>query len=452
MEKHIKALAVVFIAAIAVGAALAWACAPDSDGAASKGTHLKLTPEWVTASSGTIDDRYGDPLCNIRVEMTQMANGNVTCCVYVKGLYDSWSDTYLQMKTYNDPDDPSSTSFLYETSQMKYYTYDRPYDYQFSGTTTYKEASVFKADLYLVASSTSETPYTGTTTLTFICNLPATTMYDYVTEISYDINYGTNAPATSQDTRSSESVLGTIEMAVSESTDISREGYVFKGWSKSLDGSNLILPGETVTVNAGESTTLYAIWKEETVTICLMDGDSEYLNLVVKKGSVPSLPSLSDRSESTFVGWYKDAELKEKWDTSSPVTKDIVLYAGWQPDFYFTTDPVADCKVTKTSYQTYIFDATVSKDFATSAKSVSWTVVKDGETVHESTGPYMTYQFLEDGEYDVTVMLVNSYGAESEHTEHVTIDTSERPGPTAGLIVMIVMAVLVVAVVARMLL
>ena len=418
MEKHIKTLAVIFIAAIAVGAALAWACAPDSDGAASKGTHLKLTPEWVTASSGTIDDSYGDPLCNIRVEMTQMANGNVTCCVYVKGLYDSWSDTYLQ----------------------------------FSGTTTYKEASVFKADLYLVASSTSETPYTGTTTLTFICNLPATTMYDYVTEISYDINYGTNAPAVTQDARSSESVLGTIEMAVSESTDMSREGYVFKGWSKSLDGSNLILPGETVTVNAGESTTLYAIWKEETVTICLMDGDSEYLNLVVNKGSVPSLPVLSDRSESTFVGWYKDAELKEKWDTSSPVTKDIVLYAGWQPDFYFTTDPVADCKVTKTSYQTYIFDATVSKDFATSAKSVSWTVVKDGETIHESVGPYMTYQFLEDGEYDVTVKLVNSYGVESEHTEHVTIDTSERPGPTTGLIVMIVMAVIIIAVVARTLL
>lgn len=452
MEKHIKTLAVIFVAAIAVGAALAWACAPDSDGAASKGTHIKVTPEWVTESEGAIYDTTGvdDKACSIKVYAVQQSDGRVDVWAEVLAYY--WGNYYLQMKQYNEPDNPSSTSFFRSSSELSGFINEYGWYRQFSGTTHYSQAGTFMADFYIVESSSDKTPMEDTSVFTVRIDFSESTVYDYVTEISYDINYGTNAPAVTQDARSSESVLGTIEIAVSESTDMSREGYVFKGWSKSLDGSNLILPGETVTVNAGESTTLYAIWKEETVTICLMDGDSEYLNLVVNKGSVPSLPSLSDRSESTFVGWYKDAELKEKWDTSSAVSKDIILYAGWQPDFYFTTDPVADCKVTKTSYQTYIFDATVSKDFATSAKSVSWTVVKDGETIHESVGPYMTYQFLEDGEYDVTVKLVNSYGVESEHTEHVTIDTSERPGSTAGLIVMIVMAVLVVAVVARTLL
>lgn len=451
MERHTKMLAVAMLAtATILAAVLASACVQDSDGAASKGTHIKLTPQWATASSGTIDDSDGDPLCSIRVEMTQLSNGNVNCIVYAKGYYSSWSDTYLQMKEYNEPDDPSSTSFFYATSSMASFTYDRPYDYQFSGMTTYKnESDVFKADFYLVASPSSKTPYTGTTTLTLRCDFSATTVYDYVTEISYDINYGTNAPAATQDTRSSESVLGTIQMTVSDSTAMSREGYVFKGWSKNLDGSDLVQPGGTVTVNAGESSTLYAIWQEETVTITLMDGGSVYQKYVVTKGSVPSLPSLADRSEEVFMGWFNDSGLAEPWDTSSAATKDIVLYAGWQPELYFTTDPVADCKVTKTSYRTYIFDATVSEGFATSAKSVTWTVSKDGETIHESTGPYMTYQFLEDGEYDVAVKLVNSYGTESVHTEHVTIDTSEHPSLTTGMIVLMIMAVLFVVIVAR---
>ncbi len=442
MEKHIKTLAVVFVMAIAFGAALAWACAPDSDGAIEE----KQVMNFDGDLSGIM---LNDSNQAIAYGGAYVTRGTDKTTFYMKTGFmidnSKWDGCYWVMREVKNGNTsnpgygyvPMSSSGNGNFADALYTAVDGDY-YTFS--------------FRLCKSMNWDKMASGTSEFSITFSIYATTQYVYTTDISYDINYGTNAPAATKDTRTSESVLGTIEMTVSDSTSMSREGYVFKGWSKSLDGSNLILPGETVTVNAGESTTLYAIWKEETVTICLMDGDSEYLNLVVNKGSVPSLPVLSDRSESTFVGWYKDAELKEKWDTSSTVTKDIVLYAGWQPDFYFTTDPVADCKVTKTSYQTYIFDATVSKDFATSAKSVSWTVVKDGETVHESTGPYMTYQFLEDGEYDVTVKLVNSYGVESEHTEHVTIDTSERPGPTTGLIVMVLMAVVIVAVVARMLL
>lgn len=463
MTDRKRAAAVAVLAtAVFLTVALIPVCVQESDGAASKGTHIKVTPEWVTESTGVITDSSGTSLCRVTVLWTENDDGSVTQVVNYRATSSGGHNKYLEMKNYNEPDDPTSTSFFYISQKAEYNT-SGEYK-QLPTSNTCKRAETFKADFYLLSDPSASPPthakISGTTTLTLECDLTEKTMYDYVTEISYDINYGTNAPEVTQDTRSSESVLGTIEMTVSDSTDMTREGYTFKGWSKSLDGSDLISPGETVTVNAGESNTLYAIWVEDVVYLNLIDDHGGYQRIearAVRKGTIPSLPSYPTTASEdipglTFIGWFKDEGLTEPWDNSPAVEYITVLYAGWQPDLYFTTDPVADCKVTKTSYQTYIFDATVSKDFATSAKSVSWTVVKDGETVHESIGPYMTYQFLEDGEYDVTVKLVNSYGVKSEHTEHVTIDTSERPGPTTGLIVMIVMAVLVVAVVARMLL
>ena len=308
----------------------------------------------------------------------------------------------------------------------------------------------FMADFCVVKNSSDETPYADSGTLRVDVKYNKSIVYDYTTELKYDINGGTGGPSSSTEKSvSSETEMSEVAMTVSSVKDMKRDGYVFKGWSKSLsDTKNLIQPGASISVPAGEATTLYAIWAEDTVTVTLMDGDTVYEKRVVRRGAVPTLPSNLTKADSTFVGWFTDEGLTEKWDSSSKATKDMTLYAGWKPDFYFITDPVADCKVTKVSATTYLFDATVSKDYESSAKITSWTVLKGGEAIYESTGPYMTYQFMEYGKYEVQVKLVNDYGVESVHAETITI---EEPSSIdlKSIAIFLIVAVLVVALVVR---
>lgn len=439
------------VLAVLLVAVSAFAILPveDSEGAASKGTHSKITPQWVSSQVATLKTNSGDNIVDITVDFTERSDGSLQFEVQMRNasIYTSES---IKMVQYNDYGDTSAgSSKMNASSKLSYYTYDSWHG--FAGTTTVTEKGGMKgfmADFYVVENHGDTTPYLDSGTLRVDVKFNYTTIYDYVTELKYDINGGTSGPSSSTEkTESSETPVAQTSMAVSNVSDMKRDGYVFKGWSRSLDGSNLIQPGGVLSVPAGEATTLYAIWAEETVTVTLMDGDSVYEKMVVRKGAVPSLPSDLTKADSTFVGWYQDKGLVAKWDSSSTADSDLTLWAGWKPAFYFTTDPVADCKVTKLFGTTYLFDATVSKDYDTSAKVTSWSVLKDGEVIHESTGPYMTYSFMNYGTYEVQVKLVNDNGVESVHTETVTIEESssfDLRSVAVFLIVAVLIAVLVV--------
>lgn len=447
-ERSVKAAFAALAVLLVVVSAFAILPVEDSDGAASKGTHSKITPQWVTSEVATLKTNSGDDIVDITIDFTEQSDGSLRFVVQMRNAI-MYTDKSIKMIQYNDYDDTSAGSSKMNASmKLEYFTYD--WWHVFGGTSSVSEKhgmKGFKADFYVVENHGDTTPYGDSRILRVDVKFNYTTIYDYVSELKYDINGGTSGPSSSTEKKeSSETPVSYTSMTVSNTSDMKRDGYVFKGWSRSLDGSNLIQPGGVVTVPAGEATTLYAIWAEETVTVTLMDGDSVYEKLVVRKGAVPSLPSDLKKADSTFVGWYQDKGLVAKWDSSSTADSDLTLWAGWKPAFYFTTDPVADCKVTKLSGTTYLFDATVSKDYDTSAKVTSWSVLKGGEVIHESTGPYMTYSFMNYGTYEVQVKLVNDNGVESVHTETVTIEepsSFDLRSVAVFLIVAVVIAMLV---------
>ena len=451
-ERSLKAAFAVLAVLLVAVSAFAFLPVEDSEGVASKGMHSKITPQWVSSEVATLKTTTGEKIVDITVDFTELSDGSLRFEVQMRNA-SLYTNNAIKMVQYNDYGDTSSGSSKFNCAmKLEYFT--NGWWHGFGGTNTVSEKQGMKgfmADFYVIRDSSSlsdTTPYSDSGTLRVDVKFNYTTIYDYVTELKYDINGGTSGPSSSTEkTESSETPVAQTSMAVSTVSDMKRDGHVFKGWSRSLDGSNLIQPGGVVTVPAGEATTLYAIWAEETVTVTLMDGDSVYEKLVVRKGAVPSLPSDLKKADSTFVGWYQDKGLVAKWDSSSTADSDLTLWAGWKPAFYFTTDPVADCKVTKLSGTTYLFDATVSKDYDTSAKVTSWSVLKDGEVIHESTGPYMTYSFMNYGTYEVQVKLVNDNGVESVHTETVTIEepsSFDLKSVAVFLIVAVLIAVLVV--------
>ena len=450
MRTESKMLIAAFIVMMMAATAIMVLPAEESEGAASKGTHNKVTPQWVSDEIVVLKTTSGENIVEITVDFNERSDGVLEYEVNMRNA-SLYTNYYVLMVQYNEYGNTSDSSSKFRCAMALEY-FESKYWHGFGGTSGSRDAGGFMADFCVIESDQSLKldPYDESGIVRVDVKFNATLVYDYTTELKYDLNEGSGGPSSSTEKSvSSETQLGYVAMTVSDAKDMKRDGFVFKGWSKSLsDTTNLIQPGASISVPAGEATTLYAIWAEDTVTVTLMDGDTVYEKRVVRRGAVPTLPSNLTKADSTFVGWFTDEGLTEKWDSSSKAAKDMTLYAGWKPDFYFITDPVADCKVTKVSSTTYLFDATVSKDYESSAKITSWTVLKGGEAIYESTGPYMTYQFMEYGKYEVQVKLVNDYGVESVHAETITI---EEPSSIdlKSIAIFLIVAVLVVALVVR---
>ena len=268
--------------------------------------------------------------------------------------------------------------------------------------------------------------------------------------IMFNVNGGSGSFETMEDMRYSSTAASTVSFTMPAEIP-TRDGYNFRGWSESATGASTLYDASTTCeFPAGTSRTMYAIWQQDTVNVTLMDGDQIHTVMAVPRGTVPVLPSDLTKADNTFVGWFADDGFNTPWDTSTPVTANITLYAGWVPDLKFTTDPVADCRITKLSASKYLFDATVSKDYSTSAASVEWKVYKEGSLEYESTGPYMTYQFMDYGTYSVELKITNSNGVSSTHNEEVTLE-EPREGPSmTAIVAMTVMVLLVAIVIGRM--
>ena len=50
----------------------------------------------------------------------------------------------------------------------------------------------------------------------------------------------------------------------------------------------------------------------------------------VRNGKTAIEPEVPTKEEHRFVAWYVDSELSEIYDFTQPVTRDVVLYAGWK--------------------------------------------------------------------------------------------------------------------------
>lgn len=76
-----------------------------------------------------------------------------------------------------------------------------------------------------------------------------------------------------------------------------------------------------------KNTTLYAKWEEIRFTVSFdLDGKGTIAPQSVKQGETAKKPTDPSAEGYTFVGWYVDGTA---YDFSTPVTKDITLYAKW---------------------------------------------------------------------------------------------------------------------------
>ena len=95
----------------------------------------------------------------------------------------------------------------------------------------------------------------------------------------------------------------------------------------SVDATHQLATDEFVitpirTGGGGGGTTRYTVSFET-------NGGSKLSKQTVSKNTVIKEPAAPEKEGYDFAGWYTDKELKEKYDFSAKVTKNITLYAAW---------------------------------------------------------------------------------------------------------------------------
>ena len=138
------------------------------------------------------------------------------------------------------------------------------------------------------------------------------------------------------------------------------------------------------------------------------NGGSPVTSQIIESGDCALSPEDPSLYGYIFKGWFTDDEtFLNEWDFADPVTEDMTLYAKWEGNLEFTTDPVADGKVTAVdgSPGTVTFVATNSQNYT----SVLWDF-GDGTS---STNIYETHYYGQPGTYTATLTVFNNYGSDT---------------------------------------
>jgi len=114
---------------------------------------------------------------------------------------------------------------------------------------------------------------------------------------------------------------------VTEPANPVKSGYNFGGWYSDAAKQNKYDFNTPVT----ENITLYAHWSEAVYTVTFnTDGGNEIAPVPVKAYGTVAKPATPVKPDCKFGGWYSDAGKQNKYDFSTPVTKNITLYAKWE--------------------------------------------------------------------------------------------------------------------------
>ncbi|MCR5251571.1 MAG: InlB B-repeat-containing protein [Lachnospiraceae bacterium] len=149
--------------------------------------------------------------------------------------------------------------------------------------------------------------------------------------VTYNIVFDLNGK---EGTAPQTQVVAEGVMAAWPEIDPVADGYIFTGWY--IDPECTEMYDFTVPVTG--NIILYAGWTEDTEpTVYTVS-----FNLNGKEGDVPSTQSVSEGGVATrpktdpvadgyiFTGWFLDKECTLEYDFATPVTDNIILYAGWK--------------------------------------------------------------------------------------------------------------------------
>lgn len=164
-----------------------------------------------------------------------------------------------------------------------------------------------------------------------------------VTEITYTLNYdaglGTGAP-TSHSVKVQEGVTATITLKTTQPT---REGYTFQGWSD-VDGATIALyqPGATIALRS-TSTTIYAVWAMDPVTFTLSYNanatdainapEVQSATVAEEEHTFTIRSGMPTRTDYLFLGWSLDRNaVVASYAPGATITVSpgtTILYAVW---------------------------------------------------------------------------------------------------------------------------
>lgn len=179
--------------------------------------------------------------------------------------------------------------------------------------------------------------------------------------VTFQLNYG------------SEGTYTTLKVAKGDTITApkapTRSGYTFSSWSEKTSGSafDFKTPIE-------KDITLYAQWNKKsssggnsstvhyyTVTFDALARDATNVpeSQQVRSGEVATEPGAPSRSGYIFNGWYVDSDCTEKYNFTTPVAKNITLYAGWHQNI----DNLEDDKIDRGDIEDMLTSGKIDVNF-----------------------------------------------------------------------------------------
>lgn len=140
---------------------------------------------------------------------------------------------------------------------------------------------------------------------------------------SYTVSFNTNG---GNEIASLTAVEG--ETIVKPITPI-KTGYTFDEWYTDISFSNLFDFSTKITSDI----ILYAKWKVNTHKVTFISDSNIHLELTnVNYDSIITKPEPPIKANYSFIDWYIDDTFTETYDFTNHITRDLTLYAKWQPE------------------------------------------------------------------------------------------------------------------------
>ena len=190
------------------------------------------------------------------------------------------------------------------------------------------------------------------------------------------------------------------------------ESFVFSGWYKdeacttAFDFANATMPAGNIVVYAKWAAPVFTATFEYQVTI---GGQTHTVQTDISYGSTISAPVVTHPEGYPLEGWYTDATYTNRFDFSTPVTKNITLYAKWHTtQTYGYTVKYVDANGTEIA-ETESFTGTPNTTVIAQAKEIAGYELNDAQSksvLLDADNKEIVFKYRYIGTYSYTVQYL----------------------------------------------
>ena len=190
------------------------------------------------------------------------------------------------------------------------------------------------------------------------------------------------------------------------------ESFVFSGWYKdeacttAFDFANATMPAGNIVVYAKWVAPVFTATFEYQVMI---GGETHTVQADIPYGSTISAPVVTHPEGYPLEGWYTDAAYANRFDFSTPITKDITLYAKWHTtQTYGYTVKYVDANGTEIA-ETESFTGTPNTTVIAQAKEIAGYELNDAQSksvLLDADNKVIVFKYRYIGTYSYTVQYL----------------------------------------------